>query len=87
MFGDWDWDERRSALQDQGLRQWLAGVKGLVVIELGAGTAVPTVRSFSERLIHTHQAKLIRINKREPQVPKGQIGLAMGALEALEYLA
>jgi hypothetical protein len=37
----------------------------------------------SESIAARFNASLIRINVREPQVPSGQIGLPMGALEAL----
>jgi hypothetical protein len=44
------------------------------------------VRMTSERLVRALGASLIRINVREPQVPTGQIGLSMGALEALSAI-
>jgi hypothetical protein len=59
---------------------------GLVVVELGAGTAVPTVRYAAERAIDSAGGTLIRINVREPQVPRGEIGIAAGALETLEAI-
>ena len=58
----------------------------MVVVECGAGTAIPTVRHFSESLAR-RGSTLIRINVREPEVPDGQIGIAMGALEALRAIA
>jgi hypothetical protein len=70
----------------KSLRMWLDALDKaarLVVVECGAGTAIPTVRLFGEQLIRDRGAKLIRINVREPQVPDGQVGLAAGALAAL----
>jgi NAD-dependent SIR2 family protein deacetylase len=84
MFGDWDWNEQRQ--QEQATRQanWLSKLKRPLVIELGAGTAIPTVRNFSQRIILEHRGRLLRINLREPQVTFSQdLGLAMSALEAL----
>lgn len=49
MFNDRGWIETRSEQQRRGLDAWLRKVKNLVVIELGAGTAISTVRSFGER--------------------------------------
>ena len=51
------------------LESWLKEVQNLVVIELGAGKAIPTVRRFSER---TAKAKkgVIRINPQDAGVPK-----------------
>lgn len=88
MFGDPWWDSRRTLAQDRRLEAWLDAVGeqprgGLVVVELGAGTAVPSVRMFSEDLVVQHGATLIRINPREPDVPRGQIGLSSGALAGL----
>jgi NAD-dependent SIR2 family protein deacetylase len=88
MFGDYHWDETRTAEQQIRLENWLQDMDTmrLVIVECGAGTAVPTVRQFCERLSASADAKLIRINVREPDVPPGQIGLAMGALDALRAI-
>ena len=85
MFGDFGWNSRVSDAQQERYQQWLAALNGrqLVVIELGAGTAVPTVRIHSESLVQRMKARLIRINLREAWVPEGQIGLAGGALAGL----
>ena len=84
MFGDWGWLERRTALQYQGLQQWLSGVDKLVCIEIGAGTNIPTVRHFSENC----GGRLIRINPGEPEVPdlNTGIGLALGGLAGIQQL-
>ena len=90
MFGDWHWFSQRSDDQDYRFREWLRRVEAdgseLVIVEAGAGTGVPTVRMTAERIAANFKAALIRINVREPQVPQGQIGLAMGALEALQKI-
>lgn len=59
MFGDWNWIERRQTLQYQALHEWLGQASSPVVIEIGAGTAIPTVRKFGENL----SCPLIRINR------------------------
>lgn len=85
MFGDWGWEPSRTTEQEKRLRAWLreVGHDRVAIIELGAGTAVPTVRRFSEGAASSRGARLIRVNVREPEVPPGQVGLAMGALAAL----
>lgn len=85
MFNDAWWNRAVAEAQQARYQQWLAGIKDarLVVIELGAGTAIPSVRHNSERLVTRLEARLIRINAREPTVPQGQLGLACGALAAL----
>ena len=90
MFGDGDWDESRAEQQQRRMSAWLREVEAtgspLVVVECGAGTAVPTVRITSERLAHRSGAALVRINPREPSGPAFCIALAQGALEALEAI-
>jgi len=72
MFSDWDWVEERNRIQSLKLRQWLQQVEReeqkLVVLEIGAGKAVPTVRFKSEHLSRSHEASLIRINPRDFEV-------------------
>jgi NAD-dependent SIR2 family protein deacetylase len=88
MFGDWQWDEARTADQQARLESWLQNMDSirLAVVECGAGTAIPTVRHFCERIAAAADAPLVRINVRDPHVPAGQISLAMGALAALQAI-
>ncbi len=80
MFGDWNWVKRRELTQARNYANWRAKVESLVVIELGAGTDIPSVRSFCER----QGGPIIRINPREPSVGRrAGVGLPMGALKAL----
>ncbi|CAE6727994.1 NAD-dependent protein deacetylase [Paraburkholderia haematera] len=83
MFGDYDWIALRTEHQEERLRTWLAGVSNLVVVEIGAGTTIPTVRRFGEQ----QNARLIRINPFESRIDARRgIGLAMGAEEGLRHL-
>ncbi|RMG18810.1 MAG: NAD-dependent protein deacetylase [Planctomycetota bacterium] len=84
MFGDWGWNPARTDAQERRLEAWLEerDPRRLCVVECGAGTAVPSVRSFSERLA-ARGAALVRINPREPEVPADELGIAAGALAAL----
>lgn len=80
MFGDWHWDEMRWAMQDAKLRAWLKQLKHPVVIELGAGTAIPTVRLFGQRI----GCPMIRINPTEAQVKSDtDLSIALGALDGV----
>jgi NAD-dependent SIR2 family protein deacetylase len=89
MFGDDTWIGDRTDEQQVRLGAWLASVAGarLVVLELGAGTGVPTVRLVGESIARRRGATLVRVNPREADVPPGAIALAMGALAALDALA
>jgi hypothetical protein len=84
MFGDWGWQTMRKHEQQMRFRHWRDGVAHPVVIEIGAGTTIPSVRLFGE----AQGCPLIRITPRESQVGKlGDVGLPMGALEALQSIA
>lgn len=88
MFSDGDWIDHRQAAQRQRLQAWLARVAQPLVIELGAGTAVATVRHFSHRMVQSGRARLIRINPSEATVPtRHDVGLPMQALAALRAIA
>jgi NAD-dependent SIR2 family protein deacetylase len=83
MFGDSGWLERRTQLQQAQLDKWRRGVKKLVVIELGAGTAIPTVRWFGETL----GVPLIRLNPTEAEVSSAiGVSLQSGALAGLQAI-
>jgi NAD-dependent SIR2 family protein deacetylase len=83
MFGDGRWLDDRTAHQYERLERWRRQVRRLVVVELGAGMDVPSVR----RLCEAQRAPLVRINPREPNVAVGtDVGIAQGALAALQAL-
>jgi NAD-dependent SIR2 family protein deacetylase len=84
MFNDYEWLEYRTGAQHERYRAWRREIGGrrLVVIELGAGTAIPTVRLECESASGT----LIRINPREPEVPERGISIQSGALEVLSAI-
>jgi len=88
MFGDWMWESHRTDAQSRNLQAWLAELeeKGakLAIVEMGAGTAVPTVRHTSEQIAARFGVPLIRINPRESF--GAPIELPMGALEALDKM-
>lgn len=90
MFGDGSWLPARTDAQEARLADWWNTLRGrrarVAVVELGAGRSVPTVRRFSEAAVTELGATLVRLNPREPGVPAGQIGLNLGARDALEHL-
>ncbi|MEU4247823.1 Sir2 family NAD-dependent protein deacetylase [Amycolatopsis sp. NPDC026612] len=87
MFGDHDWVPDRSQAQLDELTAWRRTARDLVVVELGAGQAVPTVRRYAE-LASAATGALIRINPREPEIRHGRgVSIAAGALETLTTLA
>jgi len=89
MFGDYAWIADRTHLQSKAFDRFLKdnADRRIVVIEMGAGSAIPTIRATSERIGRnlTH-ATVIRINPREPKIQKPHISLACGALEGLRTI-
>lgn len=83
MFGDASWIETRTEQQMTRLGNWLPSVRKLIVVELGAGRAIPTVRRFSER----YGTRVVRINPREFAIdPSRGVGIAGNALDMLRML-
>ncbi|MDF3035519.1 MAG: NAD-dependent deacetylase, partial [Paucimonas sp.] len=64
MFGDWEWDSIRVDRQKSRLDAWLARIERPVVLEIGAGIAIPTVRECGESL----DCPLIRLNPVDAEV-------------------
>nr|WP_145546064.1 Sir2 family NAD-dependent protein deacetylase [Variovorax boronicumulans] len=92
MFGDGGWNAQREEAQAAQLQDWLAGLRRtrarLVVVEIGAGLAVPSVRHFVQGLQRTLGARLVRINPREAGVSGAHdVGLPAPALPALQAMA
>ncbi|MDD7938712.1 NAD-dependent protein deacetylase [Actinomycetospora lutea] len=88
MFGDGSWVPGHHGERMAAHRAWLRGVdaRRLVVVELGAGTAVPTVRRHAE-LAAAASGALVRINVREPEIRHGRgVPLASGARATLEAI-
>lgn len=80
MFGDGGWLEYRSDIQEANFKTWLGGIQQPVIIEIGAGQSIPTVRRFSEN----QNGFLIRINPTEPERDGAKyLGLRMGGLDGL----
>ncbi|MFC7411361.1 SIR2 family NAD-dependent protein deacylase [Hydrogenophaga atypica] len=87
MFGDFDWQEERQQNQSKALEQWLSRASRPVVVEIGAGTAIPSVRHFTHRVLHELDGRLVRINPREWTVPTPRdVGIPMGALQTLQAI-
>ena len=90
MFGDGTWQPDRSHAQQANFNAWIRSLGKssgrLVIVEIGAGTAVPSVRNTSEHIARMTDGTLIRINPREPEVPRGHLSLPMNAAEGLQRI-
>ena len=86
MFDDWHWNPTRSQQQRMLLDLWLDSASAPLIIEIGAGRAVPTVRNFTRRM-QLRGSPLVRINLHDANIHNPDaIELALGAREALERI-
>jgi NAD-dependent SIR2 family protein deacetylase len=88
MFGDGAWSPGRTSAQEVRFQAWLRSLaRGrFVVVEIGAGTNVPTVRSTAEQLAAAGRVPLIRINPTEFAGPENVIPLPGPAAAVLAEL-
>ncbi len=86
MFGDYSWLHNRTAAQEDNFDSFLQRNKNgrLVVIEMGAGSAIPTIRNLSERLGQQQQVTVLRINPREAHIGAPHMSFASGAVATLD---
>jgi len=93
MFGDCGVNFERIQQQEKRFYDWkdsLPGDAQVVVIEVGAGTAVPTVRRTSEYFVREFpQSTLVRINLDQSHVPSdlAERSIEVGDLGALDALS
>lgn len=91
MFGDWHWISKRTDEQESRFNRFKKSLikeeTPYVVLEIGAGLAVPTVRLTGEGMIMPHRKNvLIRINMYEAQTSKDDIAIPLPSLEALQRI-
>lgn len=91
MFGDWGWNEKRTDAQEHRFNKWLhtqkKSSKKIVIIEVGAGVAIPTIRHLGESLAKRDHCKLLRINPRDYDIDSNiGISLPFGGLEGIEKI-
>lgn len=89
MFNDAHWVDAVAREQGRRFDQWLAQARGrrLVILEFGAGTALPTIRRLGERIAQRSFTTLVRINPDAREESEELIALPMGALEASAAIA
>lgn len=84
MFGDGAWIDHSMRVQHARLQGWRNKVDRLLVIEIGAGTAIPTVRIFGEG----QDAPIVRINPVDAKTEAGRgVSLSMSGIEAMRGIA
>jgi len=88
MFMDYAFSQSREHMQQLNFEKWAekSDLSKLVIIETGAGTEIPTIRSLSTKLASQYKGKLIRINPRDFQIlglGDNGIQISSGAEKAL----
>ena len=90
MFGDWGWVSNRTDRQEARLQEAISHAERQgdcvkTVIEIGAGSAVPTVQHFSQSQLLIANSTLIRINRddEEPYLQGKTIYLPLTGLDAV----
>lgn len=58
----------------------------MVILEIGAGTAVPTIRRISERVVQRRRTTLVRINPDAQEADDGTMLVPLPALQALTLI-
>jgi NAD-dependent SIR2 family protein deacetylase len=89
MFGDWSWLPERTRIQELCFDNFLLNNsdRRVAVIEMGAGSAIPTIRATSERIgWNLKKASVIRINPREPDIKAPHISIPCEALKGLRKI-
>jgi len=89
MFSDHEWDSSVSDKQENRFQDFLGRNedKKICIIEIGAGTGIPSIRYKSEHIFEYYEnIDLIRINLNEPDGPEGCYSIQDSALSALSKL-
>jgi NAD-dependent SIR2 family protein deacetylase len=88
MFRDATYLPTHSKEQDVRFQVFLERNKGkkMVVFEIGSGPHVQTVRMKTRMLKNDFGAKIVRINPKDFKVDEPHIGIAQGALKALQEI-
>ncbi len=60
--------------------------KSILLLEIGSGPTIKTIRYHTNRLIRKYTAKAIRINLHHPEIPHPHVSLPFSALEALAQI-
>jgi len=90
MFSDYGWLSDIEHMQRANFSTWFEGVhrknQHIVIIEIGAGVDLPSIRRLSESLAIHPNTDFIRINPRHYGVPAGATSIQAGGLEGIQTL-
>jgi len=92
MFDDYGWLCERERRQRKRFESWKRNMRGskkkVLIIEIGAGKAIATIRRIAECLYlqEFHESSFVRINPRDCDVPDGAISIQSGGLDGITTL-
>ena len=89
MFGDWNFVGARADKQADKFYRWRDKNKNkkIVIIEVGAGSEIATIRNFGDEASNDNNITLVRINPREYNVHNNKdIGIALSGLEGISKI-
>ena len=92
MFGDRRWNTKRTNEQERKYHSWISSIrnsgKKMVIIEIGAGTVIPTIRNEGNHLVGiSNNIVLIRINPKDYEVDlKVGVAIPLGGLDGIKKL-
>jgi len=89
MFADWGWNGSRSEEQNKKYNKFIENISKngykLVIIEIGAGTHIPTIRDESEYIAKDMNSFVVRINPRDYNIDENLgVGITLGGLAGLK---
>lgn len=89
MFGDFGFDHTETSEQESKFNDFMhmydKGDKKIVLIEIGAGTAIPSIRQIGEYIHENVEgATMVRINPRESFGPNGIVSIPKGGVDGLK---
>ncbi len=90
MFDDFGWlcDIERS--QQKAFDRWFKSIhqadQNIVIIEIGAGVEIPSIRRLSESLSYHKNTRLIRINPRHCDAPSSAISIKARGLDGIQQI-
>lgn len=82
LFNDFAFLHQRADEQHQAFDAWFASLDNPLVIEIGAGAAIPSVRRFAANL----EATTVRINLHDASIAAPHISIADSALIAISHI-
>lgn len=83
MFRDHTYVPTRSKWQKSNLERTLEANSKVLVLEIGSGPHVQTIRALTRRIAREKKGRIIRINPDYPDVKAPHMSIAQGALSAL----